>query len=430
VIPATADQRDLSPAVPHLPGPGSHIPALDGIRGLAVLMVMVCHFAIAGLPETWVGSVVHRIVDFGGAGVDLFFVLSGFLITGILYDARNQPHYFRNYYMRRALRIFPLYYGFLIFFFFVVPRIRPFTPAMEKVAERQEWLWIYGTNLIMAYEGRWIYDVDWLKLGHFWTLAIEEQFYMVWPFLVFFLSRNALIRVCAGLIVTALLLRTGLVMYGARSVTIGLFTLCRFDSLAIGALAAILIRGHQEALFRAARIATPLVGSAMLMMAVWRGRWSAGDPMVQTVGNSMLAFFFVGLLLMAIEPYHGNRIGQWFSQRWLMWFGTYSYALYVFHVPLMPLFERVMPVAWLSATLHSAYLGVLTYTVAAIAGSSLAAYGSWHLYEKHFLKLKKHFSMAGAGADRPPVAIDLTGVRLATREPPLHEVGRAPGDVR
>jgi peptidoglycan/LPS O-acetylase OafA/YrhL len=386
------DQRLVPPA-------GTHIPVLDGIRGVAVLLVMLCHFVSTG-PDTFVGRLVVRVFDAGWSGVDLFFVLSGFLITGILYDTRGQRGYFRSFYARRVLRIFPLYYGFLIICFVILPHVHSFSPAMEKMAAHQAWLWAYASNLIMARQGHWLFEADWLRLGHFWTLAIEEQFYLVWPLVVFLLPRRPLILVCIACMVAALGIRTGLVLHGSRPITVGLLTFSRFDALSVGALAAVVVRGgcHGHDLLRSSRVVTMLLGTAILGVAIWRGQWDAADPVVQTVGFSMLNLFFAGVLLLVVAPHrdNDNPVRRLFSSAFLRWFGTYSYAMYVFHVTLVPVFDQVFPVKRLSPMLHSTYLAMTVYALAATAITALAAYASWHLYEKHFLKLKRHVAPSSA----------------------------------
>ena len=147
----------------------SHIPALDGLRGIAVLTVMWLHFVFL-VPRTGGERLFWNLSETGWIGVDLFFVLSGFLITGILYDAKGGPHYFRNFYMRRSLRIFPLYYAFLILIFAVMPLLR--ASGADHVG-KQLWMWTYLSNVLFARVG---WEGMPAHTTHLWSLAIEEQF--------------------------------------------------------------------------------------------------------------------------------------------------------------------------------------------------------------------------------------------------------------
>ena len=161
------------------------MPVLDGIRGIAILLVMSFHFwivGIAGGSRPW-ERVYGDVAGMGWIGVDLFFVLSGFLITGILYDSRNAIHYFRVFYGRRTLRIFPLYYGALACFFligpFVLAHLHVSTLAgMQSAAAAKFFSWTY---LLNWYEGSMGWDAVAHPLQHFWSLGIEEQFYLLCP---------------------------------------------------------------------------------------------------------------------------------------------------------------------------------------------------------------------------------------------------------
>jgi peptidoglycan/LPS O-acetylase OafA/YrhL len=160
------------------------VPALDGVRGLAALLVMIFHFGRAEVPGRGAAA-VGFFAQFGWGGVDLFFVLSGFLICGILLDTRDRPGFLRTFYTRRALRIFPLYFAFLAAYIFV---IAPRLPGASDIEVRQRWLWLYVSNFDVAAHG-W-YSGGGSHANHLWSLAIEEQFYLLAPFAVLALSRR------------------------------------------------------------------------------------------------------------------------------------------------------------------------------------------------------------------------------------------------
>src|SRR4051812_38390961 len=195
-----------------------HVPALDGLRGFAILLVLLLHFTPMGEASTKIGAIGKWIASAGGIGVDLFFVLSGFLITGILLDAKGTPHFFRNFYARRTLRIFPLYYGVLFVCFILVPLFHPFNAEEQQVAHEQGWLWLYGTNIRESMSGAdWPFHRGWISMDHFWSLAVEEHFYLVWPLAVFLLNRRAMIATCFIAIAGALAWRLWLFFSGDES---------------------------------------------------------------------------------------------------------------------------------------------------------------------------------------------------------------------
>src|SRR3954464_13470573 len=175
-----------------------NIPALDGLRGLAIILVLLFHFTPEGGGSTPIGHMMRWVSQLGWCGVDLFFVLSGFLITGILFDARGSANYFKNFYMRRVLRIFPLYYGVLIVVFLVVPIFKTMTAQDLQLMQNQHWLWLYAANIPPAISNEWTLMNQWVRLSHFWSLAIEEHFYLLWPAVVYFFSRKTVMKICGG----------------------------------------------------------------------------------------------------------------------------------------------------------------------------------------------------------------------------------------
>ena len=170
-----------------------HLPALDGVRGFAVLGV-ACSHLFPATPHSPLEAFVHSTFAFGASGVDLFFVLSGFLITGILFDSLPDPGFFRKFYARRVLRIFPLYYGVLAAFAVAALVFGlNFHHQLLSLA-----LYLQNTHLV-AQPIRDYFGPTGLPLPHFWSLAIEEQFYLVWPVTVYFLrTRHRLLIFCAA----------------------------------------------------------------------------------------------------------------------------------------------------------------------------------------------------------------------------------------
>jgi peptidoglycan/LPS O-acetylase OafA/YrhL len=379
---------------PVLPRLGTHLPALDGLRGLAILLVMTFHFSRAVPLQSWVGDWLALVPRAGWCGVDLFFVLSGFLITGILFDARGSRGYFRNFYMRRLLRIFPLYYGVLLFLFVILPLATSFRVlAPESIRENQGWLWCYCSNVRMVLTGEWLFNSDWCQLNHFWSLAVEEHFYLLWPLAVFRLDRRTMMALCGVCVLTAPAIRVGLVLADGPTFAPYILTPCRMDALALGGWVALAVRGPRglAGLVGGARWLALASGTLLVGLFVWRHGFSSQDPVMQTAGYSLLALFFAAALVPILAtPRHGLP-GRFVHSSALGFFGKYSYSLYVFHVLLYPVARAVLPTAALADFFQSQLLAVAVQGAAMIAMTLLAAVLSWHLYEKQFLKLKRFF---------------------------------------
>ncbi len=398
------DELDPSPArpVPRLP---SHIPALDGLRGWAILLVLGHHFTTAGRDHGIVADLLCRTMYNGWVGVDLFFVLSGFLITGILLDARGTPHFLRNFYARRVFRIFPLYYGVLAVVFAIAATtgggsIGRFDSALAN----QKWFWLYGVNFLYA-NGGW----EGVALGHFWSLAVEEHFYMLWPFLVLICPRKWLAGVCLFFMAGALALRVYLT--GTEYLPFGYYILtpCRMDSLAMGGLLALLVRGRGgvATLIKPARIVAGITGVVLAGLLVKYHLFvrpgGEGFRLVSTVGFTTLALFFASTLLLLINPQSTSSLRALVNNRPMRLLGKYSYGLYVFHYLLKPFIDLRLSPELLAPKLHSFVAAVIVYFVIASALSLGAAMLSWHLFEKHFLKLKHYFEYARPKLSAAPV---------------------------
>ncbi|RPH56400.1 acyltransferase [bacterium] len=378
--------------------PAPRLPVLDGLRGVAILLVLVLHFTMYGGTPGVAGidGFVHRFALAGWIGVDLFFVLSGFLITGILWDAKGGERYFRNFYARRLLRIFPLYYGALVVFLVLLPLLWPAHAGLARLRGEGVWYWTYLVNFQIAREG-W---PDFGALGHFWSLAVEEQFYLLWPVAVFLLRRRPLMALCAGAGGMAVGVRLALHLADREPAAFVLLP-ARVDALAAGALLALAVRGP-GGLPAALRWAKPAAVASLAGLAaifIWKRGLPAEDPAVAVAGYSLLAVLFAGVLTLALAAAPEGRAGRWLAAPGLAFFGRYSYGLYVLHHPLLFLKPE-----WLS---YGSLPEWLLFVAAGTGVTVVLALLSWNLWEKPFLDLKDRFPYASAPREdrgTPPAA--------------------------
>jgi peptidoglycan/LPS O-acetylase OafA/YrhL len=369
-----------------------HWPQLDGLRGIAVLLVMVYHFidllAPSYRPPGGAAEWCWAIAGAGWVGVDLFFVLSGFLITGILFDTRDGGRYFFSFYLRRVLRIFPLYYGILAVLLLVVPLVRvPESAGYQVLLERQGWYWAYLTNWLIAGQG----DFGAVPAGYFWSLAVEEQFYLVWPFFVLWMKRETLLRLCTALVVASPIVRLVLLACGTSPAALYVMTCTHLEPLAVGAALALALRGPRGEVGLSRWLHAGAWSSAGLLLVLFLtcGQLKFWDSRVAGVGTTLLALAFGGWLhhLRVAPPIAwSRRLCEWAALRSC---GRLSYALYLFHLPVAVAVRKLVfdPAPALEAGGFVVPLG--GYVVLAGGLSWLAALASWHLFEKHFLRLKR-----------------------------------------
>ena len=341
-----------------------HIPVLDGIRGIAVLMVIVFHFwqGFARGPYTLVG----KMAVWGQTGVDLFFVLSGFLITGILLDSKGDTYFLRNFYVRRILRIFPLYYATLLSIYLIGPLVHlvPWTPWKQSL-----WFWAYLQNIPMTFAPRLAAGP-----GHFWSLAVEEHYYFVWPFLVMLLDRGRLLKVIGGAIAVSLLTRVVFIHYGTFY-----FTLARLDGLAIGSAVAIFARSRDGLASYTGWATRVLFALGTILMTTQLFVSGKGLASIEVVKSTLIAFVYASVLVLVIENKFGKAAKRLLGGRSLGSVGKYSYGMYVLH-PFILEWLHQRGVAY-------GFFGLFE----SIAATYIAAWISWTLYEKRFLRLKRHF---------------------------------------
>lgn len=345
------------------------IPELDGLRGMAILMVMACH-----TPMEFPGA--KATLSLGWTGVDLFFVLSGFLITSILLDSKDRDSPFRNFYARRILRIWPLYFLYLAFVFVCC---RPILP--ESVSSWPFALFVQNSVY------RW--DVG-PFLQPTWSLAVEEQFYLLWPFVILRCSPRTSIRVAAVCLALSPIIRAvGFSFCSNAFLTFN--TIVRLDSIALGCLIAVVLRSGALNGLVGRRIATGMVlfGSAGFGLCVLES--ALDQRCAYSLKYTFIALLFGGALLRALLSSHN---GLWRSLlRWpvLRFCGRISFALYLFNRGIMRLCYSNHVASWLDrARLPAPFEDVPNIVLASMLTFSTATL-SWHLLESRILKLKAHF---------------------------------------
>ena len=354
-------------------------------------MVLFHHLANSLDYEFKIRHFLLSMGKLGWSGVELFFVLSGFLITGILYDSKEAPGYFRNFYARRLLRIFPLYYAALLVFAI----LHGLWPAGFSFGRGEHWAWLatYMTNAAIAWKGPGAFGM----LEHLWSLAVEEHFYLLWPVVVWSLTRGQLMKAAAAVWAISLGLRVMAVLSGVSPDAVYVATPFRLDALLTGGFLALAVRDREsvvlDRLIHPSRLAA--VGSALALALLIAARKSVShnDPVMQSFGFSLLNIFFGSLLILGISS---RPLKQTFSLPVLRWFGKYSYGLYVWHpIVFMFFFHTEMGRSW--------RVGTGTTAMASSVGAALVVtlaitLTSWHGLEKHFLTLKRYFSDEAAQA--------------------------------
>jgi peptidoglycan/LPS O-acetylase OafA/YrhL len=354
-----------------------HIVELDGLRGIAILLVCAFHFSFVmvtcPLPAA---QSLQKVLWIGWCGVDLFFALSGFLITGILLDSAGSKHYFRTFYIRRALRIFPLYFAFLAIMLGLLHHVlwRHKYPGITT--------WWY-----LVYLQNWKpnHTAGDLHVDHLWSLAIEEQFYMVWPLIVWLFPRRWIAPLTLAIAAVAVFLRCAVMpRFGYDFMYRG--TLTRMDGLALGAFIAVAVRTPGIAgLLRRLLPFGILVSAAVLASAfVVQGNFQWDRPM-QVYGTSAMAVLFALLVFWCVD-----LRPRLMRSRLLQSFARYAYAIYVFHSPLNQIVSPQLERLWQIPAPAFGFVLRCFYIVAMTGLSWSLAWLSWRYFEGPINRLKRY----------------------------------------
>jgi peptidoglycan/LPS O-acetylase OafA/YrhL len=383
----------------------ARLPQLDGLRGLAILLVLVRHYLVVDAkpaPHTLFSHAVF-LLQITWSGVDLFFVLSGFLIGGILVDARASSRYFKPFYARRFFRIVPVYalvcglYG------------------LAWSAGGQRWwgtagAWLFGhpppwyafvlfvQNVVIAVRG----DFAPLPVGVTWSLAVEEQFYLTLPLLVRFVPARRLLPVLAAIVACVPVART-LAYFMLPNGGVVAYTMMplRADALLLGAIAALLVRDERArgVLVRrrtAVVAATALLG-VVLLAFIGLGRATRDSAAMSTVGYTLVALFYAAILLLAVTRPAG-ALSALLQARWLRGLGEIAYGTYLLHLAVEGICFGVL-FGHAPQVTGAKDLGA---KCAALALTVLLARASWKLFEKRMVGVGHRFGYDAA--PDPPAA--------------------------
>jgi peptidoglycan/LPS O-acetylase OafA/YrhL len=389
-----------TPAFASSPRPG-FVPALDGVRGLAVLVVIIHNSGWVAAESTQpLVKLFSAVAAMGWTGVELFFALSGYLITGILLDTRGRAGYFRSFFVR-ALRIFPLYYALLAVTVFVAAPLA-WDPAWTAEVRAHHWPhWVYLQNWTEPFQ------VAMHGFTHLWSLAVEEQFYLVWPLAAWWLGARPLALLSAALVLSAPFIRAGLLAAGLPTLAAYMFTVSRWDALAVGALLAALLRdpAGRALVTRWAPRATMVVAVALALLVVRQRGFHSEEWPVLVVGQSLVSLLAAGLLaaVVADAPVRQAWLERALSAGWLRDLGRYSYAMYLFHFPLHHALKPVLT-PWITATDDVWRLArVLTHVGTVLVLTYLAARLSWRVLEAPLLALKDRWAPSPVHSDQAAV---------------------------
>jgi peptidoglycan/LPS O-acetylase OafA/YrhL len=371
------------------------IPELDGIRGLAILLVLIFHYvfdlSVRYAKLDWQIKFVQSL-RLCWSGVDLFFVLSGFLIGGILLDAKYSASYYRTFYLRRLHRIVPIYFISIAIFIIGIYCAGPSPPApLADLFNRQIPLWsfpLFLQNIFMTLQHR--YGSGWMAVT--WSLAVEEQFYLMLPFAVRRLSSRGILGFAIGMILVAPTVRLVLERLGANGLAPYTLLPCRADALGFGLLAAILCRNRSAWMWLAAN--RRYVYAAFMVLGAGLVVWILREL---RLGFTWMAAFYASLLiLVVVNP--GRMEQRIFRSFPLVRLGTVAYFVYLYHSGILDLCHWLFLGTFPSMRSWPAFW----VTLVSLGAVLLLAAISWRLLEKPLiLRARSRYRYVSPGVQAP-----------------------------
>lgn len=364
-----------------------YMPQLDSVRALAIFGVFISHYLELSNP-------ISTILPWGWSGVRLFFVLSGFLITGILIKSRQKYEalqisrrgILKNFFIRRFLRLFPIYCLYLIASAYMFPSLR-------------EYLWVFilnCQNFLIVIDPK----SDAIVIGHLWSLAVEAQFYLVMPAIVMFVPEKSLLSITIGMVITAPIFRVVGILCGLSIRQLEFLMPSNLDTLAMGSLLAMLNEYRPIAAHRLLAISLRM-GIPLFLGCCFLEHFFLKDEVVTVL--KLFKEVLIGLSSVAVVGYAAQgikgKIGYFLSHPWLVYCGQISYGLYIYHFTVPHLLQNyIFPI--LNGNLSPKipklgidYPGVPWFIFPIyVAISFVIAVISWEFFEQPINRLKYRFS--------------------------------------
>jgi peptidoglycan/LPS O-acetylase OafA/YrhL len=375
---ATSADHIASP-VPAISVLQPEMPGIDLLRGVAILMVVLFHGFQYSSPELALrnplASLLFRATGYGWTGVNLFFSLSGFLITGNLLDSVHRENFYARFYIRRALRILPLYFAILL--------VLGWTHAAT-------WNYLAVCAIFLANWPKLLLHGSIVLYGPLWSLAVEEQFYIAWPWLCRRMQRHWFLIFCAAIVILCPVLRMTTILMRGPNTQMYAKTFLIGDNLAVGAIIAILCRSSwlSSRSFLRLGVSLMVVCSAVLVLLTTHGHTMKGDALGGSLGYSALEGLSGGVLILMLYAYRRRQIQP--TLRFLVFFADISYGLYLIHVLIADLYDRFYGEGYKLEP-----RALLIRFAATTICSVLLALLSKRYFEKPVLNLKFRIKLAG-----------------------------------
>ncbi len=355
-----------------------YINNLDGVRGCAAIMVLVFHFFFNGSVEhSDYLQVFQVLTEFGQHGVSLFFVLSGFVITRILIKTKKegQRTFFRNFYIRRVLRIFPLYYFYLLINYFVLPYV--FSKEIPNLLlQFPYYFYLQNFNVI--------FDFERSGPGHFWSLAVEEHFYLFWPLVVYFAPVKRLLSISILMIGLTFIVKYFLL---SKGVAINFFTFTRIDQIIMGGLVAVL--EYNSKLNKAFVSIKMIAVSLLIIFTIGTVVYLFSQHFYfikEMFKYSILGLFFTVFIVFVVVNKDLSLVKNVFENKFILYVGKISYGFYVYHILALNLLKEFFLTKIVIVDLLLSFLLTVAF-----------AHLSFNFFESRFLILKERLSKSVVG---------------------------------